>query len=113
MYAEAMRYATSHGYGTDQLKVGFRYPVTWSVICPGTDTKTSRGEVHVYGGESLVEAKMYGPEFLAEMPITVEWRERSPIAGIVVAVCAVVLFGIVGIVIYLAGRSRLSRNRRA
>ncbi len=106
--AESARYLTSRGYSAEQLAVGFQYPVAWTIICSGRDVTTTRGKVHTYGREALVQTNMYGPEFLAEMPITVEWREPSYVGHIMIL--AVVLAALAGAVLYIAARSRAGRN---
>jgi len=77
LYNEAYRHAQSQGYSTDSISVSFDYPVMWEIICPATNATASRGVVEPCGHKSLIETKMYGPEFLAQMPITLHWVERS------------------------------------
>ena len=108
LYVEARKYARRRGYSTDSLSVSFEDPVTWGIICPAQAAQASRGEVWTCGRDRVaVQSNMYGSEFLAEVPITVEWEDRPDYSAMVrAAIGAIWLLMIIGGVIWYFARAR-------
>jgi len=100
-YQEACLYARSKGLSDANIQVTFGYPVLWEVICPARDARSSRGSVEpLPKSRTLIETRMYGAEFLGEVPMTVKWHERSPIATFIsimiglLLLCTVVIYSL-------------------
>lgn len=100
IWSETAQYVQQCGGDSNTVTVAFKYPVIWEIICPAHDATATRGIVEPAGSKSLVEARMYGTEFLAEMPLTVRWTEPSR-ANTFVAALAVILLLTIGIVLLL------------